>query len=141
MFQAQLSGARSATLSGSAIGEVNYTEEFPDLQFVIRMHAPRGDTLQSVGIRCLGNQPPALGVHTIDLVGEDCIAGYSRILLTSQPGTVVLESADAVTGTLTIEASPAGQAVGTFTFRGTMQVDADSVGTLTASGSFSADLL
>lgn len=140
LFQAQLSGARIATLSGSAIGEVNYTEAFPELQFVIRMHASHGDTLQSIGIRCLGNQPPALGIHTINLAGSDCIAAYGRILLSSQPGTVVLESADAVSGTLTIEASPAGQTVGTFTFRGTMHVDADSVGILRASGSFSADL-
>jgi hypothetical protein len=61
--------------------------------------------------------------------------------LTSQPGTVAPERAEAVTGTLTIEASPAGQTAGTFNFRGTLRVDSDSVGIVTASGSFSADVL
>jgi hypothetical protein len=139
MFQAQLTGPRIVGLSGSAIAERNFVEEFPDLHFVIRMHASRGDTLESIGIRCLGDEPPALGAHLIDLAGQECIATYARVLTASQPGTGVLGSADAVTGTLTIVASPAGQTAGTFTFRGTMLVDSDSVGVLMASGSFSAD--
>jgi hypothetical protein len=141
MFHAQLTGVRIAGLSGSAIAERNFTEAFPDLHFVIRMDASRSDTVQTIGIRCLGDHPPALGSHTIDLAGATCVATYSRALTTSEPGTVGLERAEAVTGTLTIEASPAGQTAGSFTFRGTLRVDSDSVGILTASGSFSADPL
>jgi hypothetical protein len=141
MFHAQLTGARTAGFSGAAIAEASYTEALPELQFGIRMHASRADTQQTIGIRCLGNQPPAQGTHSIDLIGAECIATYSRFLLTSQPGTIAPERAEGVTGTLTIEASPAGQTVGTFTFRGTLRVDSDSVGIVTVSGSFSADLL
>jgi hypothetical protein len=140
IFQAQLTGARVAGLSGSSNAQRSFTLEFPDLQFAIGMYAPRGDTIQTIGIRCQGDQPPALGVHTLDLSGEDCIAGYSRILSPSQGGAIVLESAEAVSGTLTIETSPPDQTAGTFTFRGTMLVDADSVGILLVSGSFSADV-
>ena len=139
MFHAQLTGARTGGFSGSAIAERNFTEAFPDLHSVIRMLASRADTVQAIGIRCLGDQPPALGTHTIDLAGAERIATYSRSI--SQPGTLAPERAEGVTGTLTIEASPAGQTVGTFTFRGTLRVDSDSVGIVTASGSFSADRL
>jgi hypothetical protein len=141
MFQARLAGARVAVFSGSAIGEVSYTEEFPELQFAIRMHASRGDTLQSIGIRCTGNQPPSAGTHGIDLAGQDCVASYSRVLLNAQPGPRLLESADAVTGTLRIEPSADGQTAGTFSFQGTMEVDGESAGSVTASGSFSADVI
>jgi hypothetical protein len=139
-FQAQLTGARVASLSGSSNAARSFTQEFPDLQFAIGMYAPRGDTIQTLGIRCRGDQPPALGVHTLDESGEDCIAGYSRVLSTSQGGTIVLESAEAISGTLTIETSQPSQMTGTFSFRGTMLVDADSVGILQVSGSFSADV-
>jgi hypothetical protein len=141
LFHAQLTGARTGGLSGSAIAEKTFTEAFPDLHFGLRMHASLADTVQTIGIRCLGDQPPALGIHTIDLAGVECIATYSRVLLTSQPGTVAPERAEGVTGTLTIAVSPAGQTAGTFTFRGTLRVDSDSVGIVTASGSFSADLM
>jgi hypothetical protein len=104
------------------------------------MYAPRGDTIQTLGIRCRGDLPPALGTHTVDALGEDCIAGYSRVLSPSQGGTIVLESAEAISGTLIIETSEPGQLAGTFIFRGTMVVGADSVGILQVSGSFSADV-
>jgi hypothetical protein len=140
MFQAQLTGARVARLSGSSNAQRSFTVELPDLQFGIGMFAPRGDTVQSVGIRCQGDQPPALGVHTLDASGEDCIAGYARVLSLSQGGEIVLESAEAISGTMTIETSQPDQLVGTFTFRGTMLVEADSVGILQVSGSFNADV-
>jgi hypothetical protein len=140
MFQAQLTGARVASLSGSSNAARSFTQEFPDLQFAIGMYAPRGDTVQTLGIRCEGDQPPVLGVHTFDASEEDCIAGYSRVLSPSQGGVIVLESAEATSGTLTIETSQPGQLAGTFSFRGTMLVDADSVGILQVFGSFSANV-
>ncbi len=140
MFRAQLTGARVATLSGPSTGERNFTEEFPELHFVIRMQAPRGDTIQALMIRCRGDQSPAPGTHTIDLSGEDCVASYSRAVLMSQPGTIVRERMEAASGTLTIENPAAGQAAGTFAVEGTLRFDSDSVGILGASGRFSADL-
>ena len=139
-FRAQLTGARVANMSGSAIAERNFTGEHPDLHSVIRMHASSGDTIQTIAIRCLGDEPPAAGVHAIDLAGEDCVAMYTRVLTTSEGGAVLLESADAVEGTLTIETSE-GAPEGYFSFRGTLLADSESAGTVTASGSFSADLL
>ena len=137
MFQAQLSGARTANLFGPALAERNFTEEFPDLHFVIRMPAQRGDTIQTIAIRCLGDQPPPPGSHAIDPTGEACVATYSRVHLTSP--AAVLESADAETGTLTIETPKAGQLTGAFTFRGSMMVEGASAGIVILSGHFSAE--
>jgi hypothetical protein len=139
-FRAQLTGARVASLSGSSNATRSFTQEFPDLQFAVGMYAPRGDTIQTVGIRCQGDQPPAPGVYTLTTSGQDCTAGYSRVLSSSQGGAVVLESAEAISGTLNVETSPPGQVAGTFSFRGTMLVDADSVGILQVSGSFNAQV-
>jgi hypothetical protein len=47
----------------------------------------------------------------------------------------------ASSGTLTIGPSDPGQTAGAFAFTGTLVIDADSVGTLQATGSFSADVL
>lgn len=141
MFRAQLTGTRVANLSGSALAERNFGEDTPSgLHFVIRMHAPRGDTVHTIAIRCLGDDPPAAGVHTIDPAGEDCIAMYTRVHVTLEGGAVLLERADAAEGTVTIETSQ-GAPAGFFTFQGTLLENTDSVGTLTASGRFSADLL
>jgi hypothetical protein len=138
-FQAQLTGARTGGVSGVAIAERSFTEQFPDLHFVIRMPASRGDTLATIGIRCLGDQPPVPGSHTIDLAGQECVATYSRVLLSSQP--VVIERADAAMGTLAIDPATPAQTAGTFTFSGTMLVDGDSVGVVRVSGRFSAALM
>jgi hypothetical protein len=141
MFRAQLTGARVGTLSGPANAEQIFTEEFPELQFAIRMHAQRGDTIQALVIRCQGDQPPASGDYALDPSGETCIGSYSRMASTVEGGTIPLETAAASSGILTIGPSQPGQTVGTFTFSGALIVDSDSVGTLEASGTFSADLL
>ncbi len=140
-FRAQLTGARAAILAGSSNAQRSFIVEFPDLQFAIGMYAPRGDTIQTLGIRCQGDQPPPPGVHQVDLSGEQCVAHYSRVLSTAEGGSIVLESAEAISGTLTIERSEPGQTAGSFSFLGTLVVGADSVGALRASGSFNADLL
>lgn len=141
MFRAQLAGARIANLSGSALAERNFAEDSPPgLHFVIRMHAPRGDTVHTIAIRCLGDDPPAAGAHIIDPAGEDCIAMYTRVLVNREGGAVLLERADAAEGTVTIETSQ-GAPAGFFSFEGTLLENSDPVGTLTISGSFSADLL
>jgi hypothetical protein len=54
-------------------------------------------------------------------------------------GTTVLERAEASSGQLTISESGGGQVAGTFGWSGTLLVGSDPGGTLSASGSFSAD--
>ena len=141
MFRAQLTGARVATLSGPANAGPIFAEEFPELQFTIRMYAPRGDTIQAIVMRCRGDQPPASGDHALDSSGADCIGSYSRIVLTQEGGMILLESAAASSGSLTVRPSQEGQTAGTFTFTGILIVDSDSVGILKVSGEFSAELL
>jgi len=139
MFQAQLTGARGASLSGVSNAQRSFTVEFPDLQFGIGMYSTQGDTLETIGIRCQGDQPPALGVHSLDASAEDCIANYSRVLSPSQDVEIMLASAQALSGTLTVEPGQPGQTAGTFSYSGPMLVGADTVGVLQVSGIFSAD--
>jgi hypothetical protein len=140
-FRSKLTGARVASLAGFSNAQRSFTVEFPDLQFAIGMYAPRGDTIQTLGIRCRGEQSPAPGVYRIDPSGEQCIANYSRTLSTAQGGAIVLESAEATSGTLIIGRSAPDQTAGSFSFSGTLLIGGDSAGILQASGSFSADLL
>jgi hypothetical protein len=139
-FRAQLTGARVASWSGPSNAGVASSVEFPDQQFAIRMFAPRGDTIQTLGIRCPGEQPPGSGAHTLNPTGADCVGSYSRIVSTLEGGTFVLEIMAASSGNLTIGPSPEGQTTGTFDFSGPLIVGSDSVGTLEVSGAFSAEL-
>jgi len=140
-FRAQLTGARMGSLSGVSNADQIFAEPFPGPQFAIRMYALRGDTTVVLGLSCPGDQPPTAGQYELDELGEHCIATYSRVLSTSEGGAIVLESMAASSGTLTIGPSDPGQTEGSFAFTGTLVIDADSVGTLRATGSFSADLL
>ena len=140
MFRAQLSGARVATLSGPSNAGPTFAEDFPELQFTIRMFAPLGDTIQALSIRCRGDQPLPSGEYALDPSGATCIGRYSRVLSTVEGGTTLLEIMTASSGRLTIAPSEAGQTVGTFAFSGTLTADADSVGVLDVSGAFSAEL-
>ena len=139
-FRAQLTGARSGTLSGPSNADRIFAAPFEELQFAIRMFAPRGDTVEVLVLRCAGDQPPSAGEYSLDLSGESCIATYSLVLST-EDGARLLEAMTASSGKLTIGASEPGQTAGFFTFSGTLVADSDSVGTLRADGAFSADVL
>jgi hypothetical protein len=139
-FRAQLTGARSSTLSGPSNAEQIFTE-FPGPQFAIRMYALRGDTTEVLVLRCPGDQPPSAGEYPLDLSGENCGASYSRVLTTPDGGAILLESMSATSGTLSIGSPGAGQTAGSFGFSGTLVDDSAPVGTLHAAGAFSADLL
>jgi hypothetical protein len=141
MFRAQLSGARVATLSGASNAETIFSEESPGPQYAIRMFAERGDTVQALVLRCPGDQPPLPGDYPLDSSGEGCPGAYSRVVSNLEDGTIVLERAAASSGGLTIRESQPGQTAGVFEFRGILVVEADSVGTLQATGTFSADQL
>jgi hypothetical protein len=141
MFRAQLSGARVATLSGASNAGPIFSEESPEAQFAIRMFANRGDTIQALVLRCRGDQPPLPGDYPLGPSGDSCAGSYSRIVSTLEGGLIELERAAASSGVVTIGQSQPGQTAGTFRFRGVLIVEADSVGTLEATGTFSADQL
>jgi hypothetical protein len=140
-FRAQLTGARVATLSGSSNADRVSADPYPDLQFAIRMFAEQGNMTQVLVIRCRGDQPPAEGDYTLDPSGEECIGRYSSVLSTPGGGAIVVDSAAASSGTMTIGPSQPGQTAGSFSFSGTLIAGPDTLGTLGASGTFSADLL
>ena len=139
-FRAQLGGARLGTLSGVSNADHIFAEPFPGPQFAIRMYAVRGDTTVVLGLRCPGDQPPSAGKYQLDASGEHCVATYARILSMAEGGDAILESMS-TSGTLTIDPSDPGQTEGSFGFSGTLVSGADSVGSLHATGAFSADLL
>jgi hypothetical protein len=140
-FRAQLSGARAATLSGPSNAGTAFTEELPELQFAIRMFDERGDTVQALVLRCRGDQPPLPGEYPLNSSGEPCAGTYARGVSTPEGAIIELELAAASSGLLTIGQSQPGQIAGAFRFRGVLVVEADSVGTLEATGTFSADQL
>ena len=140
-FRARLTGARLETLSGVSNADQIFAEPFPGPQFAIRMYALRGDTTVVLVLRCPGDGPPDAGEYQLDESDEHCIATYARVLSTAEGAAIVLESMAASSGTLTIGASDPGQTQGSFVFSGVLVSDADSMGTLHASGAFSADVL
>ena len=141
-FAGRLTGARILTLSGTSNGGTIFTEDHPDAQFAMRMFDERGDTVFALVILCPGGQPPAPGPHAIAPGIEDCNAIYSRSVVAapSLGGLVVLESAEASTGRVTIGDRSGDQVPGTFSFTGPLLAGTDSVGTISASGSFSAQV-
>ena len=140
-FRAQLRGVRLGTLSGFSNADRIFAEPFPGPQFAIRMYAVRGDTTIVLGLSCPGDQAPSAGKYQLDESGEHCVATYARIRSSAESGDAVLERMSASSGTLTIGPSDPGQTEGSFGFSGTLVSGADSVGSLHATGVFSADLL
>ena len=139
-FQAQLSGALNAVLSGSSNGGAFSTEEAPDGRFAIRMFAPQADTLRSVNIDCPGLVRPEPGTYAIGSGPEGCRGAYGRLFSSMSGGTIVLEHMSATSGQVTVTASSDGQLGGTFRFEGSFVVGPDTLGTVTASGTFNAAL-
>jgi hypothetical protein len=139
-FRAQLSGALTGSLSGPSNASTVFIEPFPGPRFSIRMFAAQqGDTVRGLSVHCAGDAPPAPGTYEITAAGAQCAAGYVRLVSSLENGTTVLERAEASSGQLTISESGGGQVAGTFGWSGTLLVGSDPGGTLSASGSFSAD--
>jgi hypothetical protein len=140
MFRARLSGALVATMSGPSNAGTIFTEA-SGTQFAIRMFTPQGDTLRSLSIACPGEEPPATGTYAVNESGSDCVGGYGSLVSTLETGTIILEQLSASSGSVTISPSSEGQIEGIFSFAGTLVVGSDSVGSVAASGAFSADVL
>jgi hypothetical protein len=104
------------------------------------MHAEAGDTVQTIALRCRGDDPPAPGSHSLgSSADEDCIATYSRIVVPPEGGATILGLAGAASGELNLESPENDQLPGVFAFSGLLVAEGDTVGTLQVSGSFSAD--
>ena len=137
-FQARLSGARTATLSGPSNAGAFFDEASPEAPFAIRMYAEQGDTVRRILIDCPRLTPPAPGTLRVSGAPGECQARYSRLVFTQGADIIVLEQALASSGSATITASDPGQLSGVFSFTGRLVVGADSLGTITASGGFNA---
>jgi hypothetical protein len=137
-FRAGLSGALSLGLSGASNAGLIYTEEVPYAQFAIRMYAGQGDNILAIALVCPGEGSPAPGKYPVSSSQGDCVGSYSRIVSTLEDGTLVREHVSASSGSLTISRSTESETAGTFNFKGVLVLGSDSVGTVAASGSFSA---
>ena len=137
-FRVQLLGAATGALSGSAVAETIFAEDFPGPRYSIRMYAAQGDTVRGVSVHCAGDGPPPSGTYEITATGDECGGGYVRGVSSLEDGTTTLEHAEASSGTVTITESGDGQVVGSFSLSGDLFVGSEPAGTMTASGSFSA---
>jgi hypothetical protein len=125
LFQARLSGARTAVLTGASNAGSVFTEDAPGPRFAIRMYAEQEDTVRAIVIDCPGQERPAPGTYPVSAATDHCRGSYARVVSTLGTGAIVLEQAAASSGSVTITASSDGQLGGTFSFTG-MLVVADS---------------
>jgi hypothetical protein len=126
-------------MSGASNAGTIYTVDFPDGRFAIRMFAEQGDTVGVITILCPGQEPPAPGMYAVTASESDCPGTYTRAVFPPEGGAIILEQASASSGSVTIISTSSGdQTAGTFSFSGILVVGSDSVGTVTASGEFSA---
>jgi hypothetical protein len=135
LFTARLTGARSLQLTGSASAGIVYIET--GSEYVVRMFNPGGDDLRSVIIACQGDGMTELGPHALG-PDADCQARYSRFVESPSTGSAVAESAEAVSGTVTVTTASDEEFAGRFTFQGELLSGTDTVGPLTATGTFRA---
>jgi hypothetical protein len=135
VFTGKLTGARTFDLAGSASAGIVYIET--GSEYVVRMFDPVGDEVRGIIIGCQGDAIPELGPHALG-PGADCHARYSRFAQSPSPGSTVAESAEAVSGTVTVTRAVDEEFAGRFTFQGELLTDTDTVGPLAASGTFRA---
>jgi hypothetical protein len=136
VFGAQLAGVRSGMLSGSAEAQEIFIET--GNAFVVRMIAESGNVGRFMLLQCPGETAPARGTYSVG-PGADCLARYLVFTSTGpEPGSVITERAEADGGSVTIGVSNAEEVGGTFRFHGTLVEGSDTVGVVSASGSFRA---
>ncbi|MBA3498643.1 MAG: hypothetical protein H0T86_16215 [Gemmatimonadales bacterium] len=135
-FEARLSGALAAALSGPSNGDLVYSEALPEGRYTISMVAAQGDSVRLISIQFPGQVLPTPGTYAVSALDADSQGRYS--LLAS--GLEVVERASAAAGSVTIGEVSQGQAVGTFSFSGTLVAGPDTTGTVTVAGAFSATL-
>ena len=133
VFSAQLTGAQSASLSGNAEAGLVFTED--GSAFSIRMFAQEGEVLRFVILNCPGDTAPASGTYALG-PGGACQARYGRV--PSSSNFVVTETAEADAGSLRITTSNDEEVDGVFTFHGQLVETTDTIGGVSATGTFRA---
>jgi len=134
-FEARLTGVASLQFTGESQAGVVYTEVNPEGQFTISMFSNEGNVTRSITIGCLGLEAPSSGSHSLAPVVERCVGRYSRFTL--EP-LMIVEEAESSEGTLFVRRADETGTEGTFSFSGILVQGTDSLGSVQASGSFSA---
>ena len=132
-FTARLSGARTETLSGSAVAGVVFSEQ--GVSYTISM-LDQGDEFVFLTVRCPGEEPAAAGNHPLGSTESDCSASYRRTV--NDPFTTI-EQADAVSGSLVVRDSERGAIAGSLDFTGPLVTGETREGDLNASATFDAE--
>jgi len=135
VFGAQLEGVRSAMLSGSAEAQKVFIET--GSEFVVRMLAESGNVGRFVVLQCPGDTAPTPGTYAVG-PGRDCLARYLLLRSTPDSGSSFTEFAEAEEGRVIVDVSNEEEIDGTFIFQGTLVQGSDTVGGLSARGSFRA---
>ena len=132
-FTGRLTGARTETLSGSAVAGVVFTEA--GVSYTVNLLA-EGTEDVFLTVFCPGEEAPAIGTHPIGTTDDGCTASYRRTVV--DPFTEI-EQADAVSGSLTVGESETGAIAGRLEFTGPLVVEETEGGSLTASATFDAE--
>jgi hypothetical protein len=131
-FAGRLSGARSESLSGSAVAGTVFTEA--GVSYTLNL-LDEGDESVFLTIFCPGEEPPGAGTHPLGAQG-DCTASYRRTV--NDPFTTT-EQADAESGSLVVRGFGSGAIAGSLEFTGPLLADGVQEGDLTASAKFDAE--
>lgn len=132
-FTARLSGARTETLSGSAVAGVVFSEQ--GVSYTISM-LDQGDEFVFLTVFCRGEEAPAPGNHPLGTTESDCSASYLRTV--NDPFTTI-EQADAVSVSLVVRDSERGVIAGSLDFTGPLVAGEIQQGDLNASATFDAE--
>jgi hypothetical protein len=132
-FTGRLTGARTETLSGSAVAGVVFSE--PGVNYTITM-LDQGNEFVFLTVRCPGEDAPAPGDHPLGTTESDCSASYRRTV--DDPFTTI-EQADAVSGLLVVRESERGVMAGTLSFTGPLVAGETQEGDLNGSATFDAE--
>ena len=132
-FTARLSGARTETLSGSAVAGVVFPTQ--GASYTINM-LDQGDEFVFLTVLCPGEEAPAPGSHPLGTPESDCSASYRRTV--NDPFTTI-EQADAVSGSLVVRESERGVIAGALDFTGPLVAGETQEGDLNGSATFDAE--
>jgi hypothetical protein len=131
-FTATLGGIRGGQLTGNA----NYGYAGTELgeSYAVRMFAtPHGGTVSFITLFCAGSTPLADGTYPFG-PEQTCGATYG----VADSAFSIVERADAGSGSMTVSLPNDDEIDGSFSFEGRLARGTDTVGTVSAVGSFRA---
>lgn len=132
-FSAMLRGARSGQLNGVANAGLSSTELGDS--YSVRMFDTGGGQTAFITLICLGSSASiAVGTYPFG-PGQACEARYGVAV---SDGFSIIELALAESGSMTVSVSNQDEIAGSFRFQGPLVEGADTVGVVSATGSFRA---